>query len=244
MAKESKTQSKTQKINPYILAAISAVLLAAGWSMRSFPVLIFAAIAPLFAITDHADEKNFWNKIELVAVVFGIGMIVQFWAYGDVPVISVVLQSMAVGFVFLAYTYSRRGLGNGLGKLSLILFWLAMEYILLKFFLNHGVSFLGSALNAKREWLYWTKWTGSLGVSLWVLIANWVLYLGLLKNGLRIPYLLLFLIVIVGPIFYSYTLRADFAKGTADGEWIPRTAAWISVLILLSAIVKDYIRKK
>jgi apolipoprotein N-acyltransferase len=256
MAKESKSHT----INPYILCAISAVLLSAALLMRSFPVLIFAAIAPLFAITDHANEGNFWNKVELVGVAFAAGLVA--WSGFDTAMtMTVVLESIAIALTFLAYTFSRRGLGSRLGKLTLIIFWLATEYLLVKFFANKPVFFLADAVYAKTAWLRWTNSTGYLGASLWILVANLFFYLGLLRNGLRIWYLLVFLIVILGPIFYSYTLQTDYATRlhmlllymndptpaegyNARGEWIPRTAAWISVLILLSAFVKDNIRKK
>lgn len=257
---KKKKDARELGTNPYILAAVGAVLLGAALLMRSFPVLIFAAIAPLFAITDHANEKNFWHRVELVAGAFAVGLTCRF-GLQEPLVMTVVLESLAIGLVFLAYTYSKRGLGIRLGKVSLILFWLALEYVLLKFFSRKPVFFLADALSGKFEWLAWTNSTGYLGASLWILIANWLLYLGLFKNGLRIPFLFLFLIVILSPIFYSYNLRTEyatregmlqlymgnptFANGYSNtGEWIPRTGAWISILIFLSALVKDNIRKK
>lgn len=256
MAKES----KNHKTNPYILFVISVVLLAAAFLMKSFPVLIFAAIAPLFAIPDHANEENFWNKVELVGASLALGLFV--WYEFDVNMgITIALEAIAIALTFLAYTFSRRGLGSRLGKLTLILFWLAMEYLILKFFAGKPVFFLADVVYLKTDWLHWTNSTGYLGASLWILTANLFLYLGLFRNGLRVAYLFAFVIVIVGPIFYSYTLQSDYvarlnmlllymndpasAEGyNASGEWIPRTAAWISVLILLSAFVKANIKKK
>jgi len=252
--------AKENKINPYLLLVASALLLSAAFLMRSFPVLVFAGIAPLFAIADHANENNFWGKLELVGVAIAVALFVWF-GFDFGLAVTVLLQAILITLVFVAYTFSRRGLGQRLGKLPLILFWLASEYLLLKFFADRRIFFLGDAVYIKTEWLRWTSVTGYLGASLWILVANLFLYLGLLQNGLRIPWLVVFLIVIVGPIVYSYTSQSDYATrlnmlllymsdppSTGDyntrGEWIPRTAAWISVLILLSAFVKDNIRKK
>jgi len=236
MAKEN----KGHKINPYLLLAIATVLLSAAALMRSFPVLVFAGIAPLFAITDHANENNFWNKLELIGVSLMITLLV--WYELDFGMtVPVLLEAILITFAFGAYTFSRRSLGARLGKLPLILFWLAIEYVMLKFFADKRVFFLADVVYGKTDWLRWTNSTGYLGASLWILV--------------------IFLIVILGPILYSYTLQSDYvarlnmlllymndpttAEGyNARGEWIPRTAAWISVLILLSAFVKDNIRKK
>lgn len=259
MAKGSKPVG-TNKVNPYILFAISVMLLSAAFLMRSFPVLIFAALAPLFAVADHADGTNFWNKVELAGAAFVLSLFA--WYEFDLNMaVPAVLEGIAIALTFLAYTFSRRGLGSTLGKLTLVIFWLAMEYLLLKFLPARPVFFLADAVYLKVEWLRWTNSTGYLGASLWILLANLLLYLGLFRSGLRIGYLIAFLIVILGPIFYSYTLQTDYATRLqmillymdgptradgyqARGEWIPRTAAWISVLILLSAFVKDNIRKK
>jgi len=138
-----------------------------------------------------------------------------------------------------------------LGKLPLILFWLAIEYLF-------HTPFLGEIFLSKPEWIRWATFTGYSGVSLWILLANLFLYLGLFQKW---PYTVVFVIVIVGPILYSYTLQSDYVARltmlllymndpsptegyNARGEWIPRTAAWISVLILASVIVKANIRKK
>jgi hypothetical protein len=256
MAKEN----KTSKVNPYILFAIATSLLSAGFLMKSFPVLVFAGVAPLFAITDHANDNNFWNKLELIGVALIITLFVWFeFDFG--MAMPVLLEAIAITLAFGGYTFSRRNLGIRLGKLPLIFFWLSVEYVLLKFFAHKQVFFLADAIYGKTDWLRWTNSTGYLGASLWILVANFFLYLGLFQNGLRIEYLILFLIVILGPIFYSYTLQSDYvarlnmlllymndptsAEGyNARGEWIPRTSAWISVLIILSAFVKDNIRKK
>lgn len=190
--------------NRFVLVGVAGVLLIAAFFTRAFPVLIFVALAPLFALAGQ----------------------------------------------------------NRFRSLALIFFWLALEYLELKFFPDKHVMFLADAVYEKTEWLRWTNSTGYLGASLWILLANLFLYLGLLQNGLRVPYLVVFLIVILGPIFYSYTLQSDYvarlnmillymddpAPTTGGynerGEWIPRTAAWISVLILISAIVTNNIRKK
>ena len=128
-----------------------------------------------------------------------------------------------------------------LGKLPLILLWLAVEYIALWFGENF---FLGRAFAEKEEWIRWATYTGFSGVSLWILIANLLLYRADFLDGRpKWIYAAVFVIVIVGPILYSYTLPPKPAI-EVENEWIARTAAWISVLILLSAFVKQFIRKK
>lgn len=117
------------------------------------------------------------------------------------------------------------------GALPLILFWLAVEYV--------AGFYIGSILGSS-EWTRWSIYTGLGGISFWILISCYLLYLALFRKW---QYTIVLVIVIVGPILYSYTLQPDPATGPQN-EWVGRTAAWISVLILLSSIVKEYTRKK
>lgn len=256
MAKEK------DKLNPYLLFSIGAILLVAAWLMRSFPILIFAALAPLMAIADHADEENSWNKMELVGVALALG----FWAghvFATSSVIYAMIQSILFALVFVLYAYVRFNLGSRLGKLPLVFFWLALEYVVLKSGQTSNATFLADSLAVKMDWIRWTGYTGYLGVSAWILLANLFLYQALLNRGLQLPYLVVFCLVVAAPIIYSYTLEdsgtigresmIQFYRGAVDtslpasyvekAEWTARTAAWISVLIALFALVKSNTRK-
>ncbi len=252
MAKESKT-------NPWVLFIISVVLLVVGSFTRAFPVFIFAAFAPLFAIADHANETNFWNKLEVIGVALAIGIFAWFGIDAG-QLVPALLLAIVYTLVFGAYTFARNALGARFGKLPLILFWLATEYILLKIVAGKQLFFLADVVYAKPEWLRWTSATGYLGGSLWILTANLCLYHGVFQSGLRWPWLVAFLIVFVGPILYSYIGHSEYVarldmqrlytndggppEYRKSGEWISRSAAWISVLILLSALIKENIKKK
>lgn len=249
------------KINPYVLGVGAAALLTGAWLMRSLPIFIFVGIAPLFALTDHAQKDNRWNKLELVGVALAISLWAG-WVFASEFVVNALLEAIAITVVFVGFTAVRQWLGAKLGKLPLILFWLALEYVFLKLHFTNQVLFLADALQLKKEWYAWTDKTGYLGISLWILVVNFALYLGTLQQGIRVPYLVLFLVLLVAPIVYSYTLTNESVLGRAEmevlyqtnqaasssyqdkGEWITRTAAWISVLIILFAIVKHNTAKK
>lgn len=255
MAKEK------NKINPYALCLLACALLVAAWLMRSFPVVIFAALAPLLAISDHAAKDNVWNKLELA----GVAVAIAIWAghlFAAGAVVYSLLQAIAVTLTFVVYAFTRQSLGARLGKLPLLLFWLALEYAFLKLQVASYVIFLADSMQLKTDWFRWTEKTGYLGVSLWILLANLAFYHALLQNGLRLPFLLAFAVIVAAPIVYSYTLSntaigrsamVTFYQGNGGpwpefyvekGEWIPRTSAWISVLIILFALVKNNTTKR
>lgn len=260
MAKET----KSGKINPYYLSIASALLLSAAFLMGPFPVLIFVGVAPLFAIADHADGEHFWNKLELA----GVALVVALFAAHTFRIdmlVATILQAIMLTIGFAAFTFTKQNLGPRLGKMPLIIFLLAIEYLILKAGFDRSV-FFADAMQLKTGWLRWTSYTGYLGISFWILIANLLIYVALLRGSLSMPFLIMFLIVVTAPVAYSYTLEFDgvsrqdmlrvYEPGVAPcstcyragyferGEWIPRTATWVSALILLFAFVKSYMKKK
>jgi len=253
-------KTNREKINPYALCLAAALVMSAGFLMGPFPVLIFAGAAPLFALADHADGDHFWNRLELVGVALVIALFSAQSFHFD-RLVAVMLEAIALTIAFAAFTFSRENLGARLGKLPLVFFILTIEYLALKAGWGSSFVFLADAFRFKASWIRWTAETGYLGVTLWILVANMLLYVAVLRGQISKPYLILFLIVVTAPILYSYTLDVvvvdkqhmlevyrDTSTKAGDypvrGEWIPRTAAWVSALILLFAFVKSYTLKK
>jgi len=251
---------KSSKVNPYLLCLLGCALLVSAYLMGPFPLLIFAALAPLLAIADHAEDAFFWNKLELVGIALFAGF---FAAHVTDPdrVVPALLQAIAYTLAFAGFNFARQALGTRLGRLPLIAFLLSIEYVGLKAGAGSSMVFLADALRFKPDWVRWTADTGYLGISLWILLTNHLLYLGMFRKGWSVAWLLAFTVAVSGPIIYSYTLAtpgidkatmlAMYGPGEPEtgiyslrAEWIPRTAAWISALILVFAFVKSYIQKK
>jgi hypothetical protein len=258
MAKENKAP-----LSPLILFLIATALLTAGWLMKSFPIFLLAGFAPLIAITDQIKkEDSFWESFEWVLIALGISLFAgHFFNFNFF--ISSLIQAIIFTIAFICFGFARQNLGDRLGKLPILFFWLALEYVFLKIDWPSHSLFLADGFSLKSSWLQWTIYTGYLGTSFWVLLCNLVLYYALFKNGkINLLPLILFFMCAIGPIVFSYVkggeiisrdnMMALYNKETAElplvymarGEFIPRTAAWVSVLILLFALVKNKTKKK
>ena len=245
----------------WILFIVSAALMAAGWLMKPFPLFIFLGFAPLFAIMDKIKEDDsFWTNIEFIL----LALVVSFFAvysFDSGHLVTAMVQAIAFSFAFLGYSFAHQSLGERLGKFTIIFFWLGLEYVALKLPWRTNTIFLADAIQLRPEWVKWTSHTGYLGISLWILVCNLLVYISVLRSGINWYLVTLALLAIVAPIIYSYfnighgidhsqmiSLYTG-AKQEADqynkqGELVTRTAAWISVLILLLAFVKTQTRKK
>lgn len=249
-------------ISPWILFTAGTILFTAGWLMKSFPLLIFVGIAPFFAIVDQGKEDDrFWNLSELILA----GLTISFFAAHLFQVqflVAAISQSIALTLAFVGYAFAYQSLGNRLGKFTIVIFWLGIEYILLKTPFRNQIIFLADALQLQSGWQQWNVNTGYLGSSLWILITNLFIYLGILKEG-RINWMWvgLSILFIGGPIAFS--LMSEGASITRTnmltlyngdgtllskeymerGELIPRTAAWVSGLLILVSLVKNKTKK-
>ncbi|MCE2895073.1 MAG: hypothetical protein LW721_11575 [Flammeovirgaceae bacterium] len=254
-------KKKNNTWQPWLLFLISASLFAAGWLMKSFPIFIFFSFAPLFAIADQAKENDdFWVHTEFIL----LALFTAFFAssvFNSSHLTAAIVQAILFTIAFLGYSFAYSSLGSRLGKFTIIFFWLGLEYILLKLPWRNESIFLADAIVLKTNWLHWTTYTGYLGASLWILCTGLLLYLALFKDSINFTWLGLTLALLIAPIALSYFLsepginRNDMislytqnssiaSRYSKQGELVPRTAAWISVAILLLAFVKTQTRKK
>lgn len=250
-------------LQPWMLFALATALLTAAWLMKSFPILIFAGYAPLFAIADQAKEKDSpWSRFELILLALGISFFAA-TVFDSALLIIVLAQAILFTLSFVGYNFCYQSLGARTGKFTIIFFWLALEYLFLKLPWFEKTLFLTDALMLKSSWMAWNTSTGYLTASLWILVVNLFVYLTFFRPpSVNWYYFIVAVLLTAGPIVYSYTLSSPglnreqmialySGSQTAgplsyqnQGELIPRTAAWVSLFILLLALVKSKTKKK
>ncbi len=254
--------AKEININPFILLGASVFLLAGGWLMKSFPIFLLFGYAPLFALTDRiSDKKPFWNQFEYILVALCLSLFAAHQLRSD-SIMNSIIEGIALTLPFIAYGFVRQSLGNRTGKFTIIFFWLAAEYVFLKTPWRENLVFLGDGLILFPHQMNFTCYTGYLGISLWILISNLLIYLTIIKEkAINYIFLILASVLIAAPLVFSLMNESEpitresmlqlYGQSTVEvgayqlkGEWTGRTAAWVSVLILLLSLVKNKIQKK
>ncbi len=248
--------AKKNRIPTLALFAGGTLLFSLAWLMPSFPLLVFIGLAPFIAISvNYRKEKSIWTSLDLIL----LGLTIAFFSatmFNISQLAYVAGQAILFTLTFLGYNLVRKSLGPGVSIATIALFWLSIEYLLLKWNPSSSI-FLGDALQLKGEWVRWNSKTGYLGASLWILITNILVFQAVLTEN-KTSWILVFLFVlsVALPMIYSYSLESHaitkeqmvqvYQNGdnnlsesyNSTGELIPRTSAWISVLILLFTIVK------
>ena len=197
------------RIQKIALALLSALLLSVPFFRWGTGFLLMVAFVPLLFIEDAiASQKAERQKLKAkklkvksqksvkskggVMIGYALLAFVPFvllttwWIYFATwtgPVASVIVNGGYMTLTFLVFHHTRRRLGNRLGYASLVVFWLAFEFLYIRAQINFPWLVLGNGFANDVMLIQWYEWTGALGGSLWVMVMN-ILVFKLVKGWL------------------------------------------------------------
>lgn len=167
-----------------LLALLSAFLLSIPFFTWGTGLLLMVAFVPLLFVEDEiASRKRKRAKKDRRGAVIGYALVTfvafvlltTWWIWHATwtgPVAAVIVTGGYMTLTFLVFHRVRRRLGDRLGYTSLVVFWLAFEFLYIRAQINFPWTMLGYGF-AKEVWMIqWYEWTGALGGSLWVLVMN------------------------------------------------------------------------
>ncbi len=221
-----------KKYQLVLLSALSGLLMAAAWPERGFPGLLFAGFVPLLILEDfiYRHPRKF-IKFSLLFYSYPAFLIwnglTTWWIYnstGAGALIAIGVNALFMTIIFQLFHFTRRKLKNDLSAFAaLIFYWMAFEYLHLNWDLNWPWLNIGNGFSAYYKWVEWYEYTGTFGGTIWVLVAN----------------ILIFLLIYQG----SFT-RSRFPLKKRDFILIPSILVWIIVPLIISwSIYHNYKEK-
>ena len=187
--------SKVQKIS---LALLSALLLSVPFFQWGTGFLLLVAFVPLLLVEDavasqRAESRNSPKSSEAKAksqkpgrmiwyalLTFGVFVLLTtwwiYWATPIGPAATLIVNGGYMTLTFLVFHHTRRRLGDRLGYVSLVVFWLAFEFLYIRAQVNFPWLILGNGFANDVMLIQWYEWTGALGGSLWVLVMNLLVF--------------------------------------------------------------------
>ncbi|UII33472.1 hypothetical protein LVD17_06500 [Fulvivirga ulvae] len=250
-----------------ILFTISAItLLGLSKIAPALSFLAFIGLAPLFALF-HYHQKESSSKIRAVMMVF-ISLLAVFLIWNSTFTNETFTQwllpliySSAISCSFIVFNFTDKYAKNRLGFYTIPIYWLAIEFLLYQAHPQFSRFMPGSVFSSQAAFISWNVHTGFMGVSLWVLLSNITLFNALLKDkapthgNIRWPLLILAIAIIVIPTLSSNETVAIIQPDLLDekvraakqisgsGEYIGKTAVWVSILLILYSLVKKEVSK-
>jgi apolipoprotein N-acyltransferase len=222
-------------MNRYILVGLSVIggiLCGLAWTGWCSGLVLLIAFVPFFLIENYLFEnpKRYTTNAVFIFILPGF-VIFSIISLGWMRVASItgaICVIMGLSFLmaftmWLAHVVRLRA-GNIAGFISLVVFWLAYEYVSLNINIISPWLNLGNGLSKDVLFVQWYEITGTGGGSLWILCSNLFLTIFLLKflnkkkrNNL---YLVVWLGIIIFPSAISVYRYFTIKQNSEDGSEI------------------------
>lgn len=184
-----------KRIHIYLLALLSALLFSVPFFRWGTGLLLMVAFVPLLFIEEEISrqksqaaeratsftgrkrrKQKSGSMLWYALLTFSIFVLLTTsWIYYatwiGVPA-TVIVNGGYMTLTFLVFHYARRKLGDRLGYASLVIFWLAFEFLYIRAQINFPWLILGNGFANDIILIQWYELTGVLGGSLWALVMN------------------------------------------------------------------------
>lgn len=233
------------KFKALIPALVFILLALFSISGGAFSYLIFPATA--FLIWFLVEDVQFKPEIRTAIGGFSLFLVFIMWhyiQYNKMPFLFALIFTFAILAAFEGWRFTAYVRSNVWGLMNLVVFWVAMEYLMF-IWLPFDVSgwLIGTPLLNNEAAGSWKVYSGTLGLSLWVLLGGLLLYKSVVNKSINFIALLGALLLIFLPVALSPGIEGNESY-IAQGEWIGRTCIWVSVLILIYTFVKRQTTKR
>jgi apolipoprotein N-acyltransferase len=211
----------------YLLSIFSGLLLSFAWPHSGFAPLIFIAFVPLFQVEYHFWKKTgkaWWKVLGHSYISFLIwNVLTTFWVYNSTAVGGILafsLNTLFMAMVFTLFHGIHKKFGHTIGYTALVCLWMSYEYLHQDWDLSWTWLILGNVFSEYFTWIQWYEFTGFMGGTVWVLLVNILLFLGLNFEGALLPswsnlrqsFLLFAAFLILFPIGISYKIYSDYKE--------------------------------
>ena len=206
-----------------LLSILSGILLSISWPVNGFTPLIFIALVPLFFIQQYVGDTNKKGMFWYAWLTFLIwNVLTTWWIWNSTQggaLTAFILNSLFTAVVFQLYHLSKKKLFyNKRGMFILVFYWVTWEYMHMNWDLTWSWLNLGNVFASKHTWIQWYEYTGSLGGTIWILIANIIVYKiisGLVNKAKPVNTIIsgIKLVIIVAvPIIFSLSIYHNYIE--------------------------------
>ncbi len=275
MNEASPLLKKIQKLPSYrlILAFAGGSILSAAW-YPPFSFLAFVGLVPLLILEEDLSQKEeshkktfFW--LWLLIVIWNIG--IYWWLFKAISWLVVAVWFINSGFLASTigvFRMSRHWAQDfRLRYVLFISFWVGFEYLHLNWSLTWPWANFGHTLASQHTWVQWVEYTGTLGVSVWLLGTNVLFYEAFFLNrapkwspwvAILIPLAASLLLyyryepqkgtavecVVVQPNYNCYTQKFENnpATGNANATYVPYEAQVKNLIALSEKLITPQTR--
>lgn len=169
-----------KKIQLYLLALLSGLLLTFAWFPHGWVPLIFVAFVPLLLVEKQvAAHPEKYHPLILFACsylsFFTWNLLTTWWiknaSYGGAA-LAIICNALLMTTVFILFHRVKKKVDEKWQYVIFCGFWITFEFLHLDWDLSWTWLTLGNVFADTRNGIQWYEYTGTFGGSLWVLTAN------------------------------------------------------------------------
>ncbi|MCM4154675.1 apolipoprotein N-acyltransferase [Gramella sp. AN32] len=210
----------------FLFAVLSGILLTISWPTFGFPLFIFFSFVPLlyveFSIRNYSIK---WRKLKVFGTAyvsfFIWNLFTTYWLYFSTPfggVFAILANSFLMAVVFLLYHIVAKRTGFTASAIFLMSIWMVFEKLHLSWDFSWPWLNLGNVFSDYTPWIQWYEFTGTFGGTLWILLANLMVFKSLLlfkefkEQSILYQGILKIALIIGLPILLSYILYFNYEE--------------------------------
>ena len=167
-----------------LLSVLSGLIFGLSWPPLPLTFLIFLAFVPLLEVhrrlsapVVRRSNLKFFLYCFLSFLIWNV--ITTWWIWNASSfgaVFAVTANALLMCLPMLLFKAAAKRRKEAIGFIAFAVFWLGFEYLHLNWELSWPWLTLGNVFARRPSWVQWYEYTGVLGGSLWVLLANVILY--------------------------------------------------------------------
>lgn len=202
------------------LSLLSGACFWLSWPPNRTTPLLFAAFVPLLLIERHIDKHQYkhpyWAFYGYAYLTLFLWNLTTTWwvAHATVAgaVFMLLVNTFCMSLPLPLFQWMTKRHGQHTGYVTLLACWVSMEHIHLQWELSFPWLNLGNGFACWPEWVQWYEYTGALGGTVWIIVANFLLY-HLLSNKVSLRWLgSMFGCWVILPILGSYCIYINYQE--------------------------------
>jgi len=167
------------------LSTLSGILLGFGFPVSPLTPLMFIGFVPLLMvekeIADSKEGPSKWEVFKYSYHAFVIWNILStYWVANAssfaASLIAIWLNAAFMTIPFVLFHQTRKVMPRNFMYIAFIVNWLSWEYLHLRWEISWPWLTLGNSFAQYPSWVQWYEYTGVFGGSLWILLANLLIF--------------------------------------------------------------------
>lgn len=213
------------KLFRLFLVLLSGVILSQAWSDYHLGPLAFVGFVPLLFIAERYRSMNLSYKTSAIFLYAFLGFFVfnalsTWWIWNSTEfgaILALFFNTLFMSTVFWLFFVISKRAGRRTGLFAFVVLWTGFEYLHINWDLSWTWLTLGNSMSGNISLVQWYEYTGVLGGSVWILVSNVIVFLGieaLIQRNRKnlITYFLMLDGLILIPVVISFIMYNSYQE--------------------------------